>query len=338
MFELFGFAPEVWLPNAFAVLMAVSVLAYVILDGFDLGVGILSAFAAPDDKDRIVASIGPFWDANETWLVLGIGLLLVAFPAAHGIILSSLYLPVTLMLAGLILRGAAFELRAKGGNRSKLWWNWGFVAGSALAALTQGFMLGLYVLGLGWSIPTLAFATLAAVCVAAGYCFLGAAWLIIKSEGPLQKKSIRWAQVSLILMAAGTVAVSVMTPLVSARVFERWFTMPALIALSVIPVVTVAAFAGAHMVLRKMPFQDDRWNFAPFALGVAIFALSFDGLAYSFYPFVVPDRLTFVNAASSAESLWLIFIGAVVILPIIIAYSLLSHWVFRGKASSLSYE
>ncbi|MEL6233059.1 MAG: cytochrome d ubiquinol oxidase subunit II, partial [Pseudomonadota bacterium] len=170
--------PAIWLPFAFAALMGVSILVYVVLDGFDLGVGILFPVADDDQKDRMVASIGPFWDANETWLVLAIGLLLVAFPAAHGEILSTLYLPVAVMLIGLILRGVAFEFRAKAPAAQKPAWNRAFFAGSLMTALSQGTMLGLYIMGLEVTPFTLAFSLLTGLCLTAGYAFIGACWLI----------------------------------------------------------------------------------------------------------------------------------------------------------------
>ena len=338
MIELFGMAPATWLPLAFAGLMAVSLLAYVILDGYDLGVGMLMADATSEQKDRMIASIGPFWDANETWLVLGVGLLLVAFPIAHGMILTALYLPVALMLFGLILRGVAFEFRAKVGPDHKIWWNRVFVAGSLIAALTQGFMLGLYVMGFTLTLPHVAFAILSAVCVAAGYAYIGAAWLILKTEGELQVRAVRWARISLGLMALGMVAVSLATPLVSERIFARWFAFPGIVALAPIPLVTASVFAILFAMLASLPRPGDRWAWVPFAGGVALFVLAFNGLAYSFYPYVVPEKLTVWQASAAPESLIVILIGAAVMVPVIAAYSAFAYWVFRGKATSLSYH
>jgi cytochrome d ubiquinol oxidase subunit II len=335
--DLFGLPAATWLPLAFAGLMALSMLAYVILDGFDLGVGLLMADATQAEKDTMVASIGPFWDANETWLVLGIGLLLVAFPAAHGVILTAFYVPVAVMLLGLILRGVAFEFRAKVAIGHKRWWNRIFVTGSAMAALSQGYMLGLYVMGLNATPATVAFAMLAAVCIAAGYAFLGAGWLILKTEGALQMKAVRWAKVSLVMLAVGMLAVSVATPLTSDRIFDRWFSMPAFVSLAPIPLVTAGLFWLIWSLLVTLPRRNDRWSWTPFAGGIGLFVLGFHGLAYSFYPYVVPEKLTFWQAASAPESLIIIFAGTVVMIPIIAAYSAFSFWVFRGKATALSY-
>jgi cytochrome d ubiquinol oxidase subunit II len=201
------FLPPELLPIVFAALMAISVLAYVVLDGFALGVGLLLPQAADEpERDRMIASIGPFWDANETWLVLGVGLLLVAFPTAHGAILTALYFPVALMLLGLTLRGVAFEFRAKATTLAdKRRWDHAFFGGSLLAALTQGWMLGRYVIGFDEGPIALGFAALSAVGVAVAYSFIGAAWLIWRTEGALQRRAVTWARRSLWGVALGIV-------------------------------------------------------------------------------------------------------------------------------------
>jgi cytochrome bd ubiquinol oxidase subunit II len=337
MLDLFG-EPTVWLPFAFAVLMGISILIYVVLDGFDLGVGLLFPLAGPAEKDRMVASIGPFWDANETWLVLAIGLLLVAFPVAHGVILTTLYLPVAIMLIGLILRGVAFEFRVKAPGRFKRRWDWAFFCGSLMAALGQGFMLGMYIMGLVWTLPHLVFALLTAGALTLGYGFIGAAWLILKTEDALQKKAIAWAQAGLWGMVVGIAAISAATPLVSARIWEKWFAMPQILLLSPLPLLSMALVVLAWSVLRRLPLEDDRLAWLPFAAGSGLFVLAFVGLAYSFYPYVVPERLTIYEAASAPESLIIILVGAVVVVPCIIGYSILAYTVFRGKAADLRYD
>ena len=329
--------PDIWLPVAFAVLMGLSILLYVVLDGYDLGVGILSAAAGDAQRDRMIASIGPFWDANETWLVLAVGLLLVAFPQAHGMILGDLYLPVAGLLLGLILRGVAFEFRAKSTVGHKAWWDRAFIAGSALAALTQGYMLGLYIVGFERTAPNVAFAVLTAICLAAGYAFIGASWLIMKSEGELQRRAVAWARGTLLLSGLGMAVVSVVTPLVSGRIWEKWFSLPNLVLLAPIPVVTAGLFAVLFMALRHLPTRTDRFCWLPFVGAIGIFLLGFHGLAYSFFPYVVPDRLTIWQAAAAPESLMIMFVGAMVVLPIIIAYSAFAYRVFWGKATDLSY-
>lgn len=326
-----------WLPLAFAILMGLSILAYVVLDGYDLGVGLLMARATDDQRDLMVSSIGPFWDANETWLVLGVGLLLVAFPAAHGMILTALYLPVALMLVGLILRGVAFEFRMKVDSEHKGRWNRTFIAGSALAALSQGYMLGQYVLGFPDDWTGHAFGLLSGLCVAAAYAFIGACWLVMKTDGPLQRRAVGWARRTLWLAAFGMASVSIATPLASDRIFDKWFSLPNLFLLAPIPLGTAALFAVVAWLLQRMPLSGDRLAWAPFAGAVSIFMAGFHGLAYSFFPYVVPDRLTLWQAASAPESLLIMFVGACLVLPAIIGYTFFAYRVFRGKAGLLSY-
>lgn len=326
------------LPVIFAALMGVSILIYVVLDGFDLGVGVLLVAADEPERDRMIASIGPFWDANETWLVLAVGLLLVAFPVAHGAILSALYLPVALMLFGLILRGVAFEFRAKAPGRHKRAWDGAFFAGSLLTALAQGFMLGLYIMGLEWSFATVLFALLTGLCLTGAYAFIGATWLILKTEGVLQAKAVAWAKRTLAGVAVGLAAVSAATPLVSPRIFDKWFSVPEIFFLAPLPVTSVALVAVLWIALRHLPDEADRWSWVPFVATAALFVLAFAGPAYSFYPYVVPGTMTLYEAASAPESLAIILAGAVFVLPVIAGYTVLAYTVFRGKATELRYD
>lgn len=326
------------LPVVFAALMGIAILAYVVLDGYDLGVGMLMVFADRAEKDRMISAIGPFWDANETWLVLGVGLLLVAFPAAHGMVLTALYLPVALMLLGLILRGVAFEFRVKSPDAHLPWWDRIFVFGSTLASLTQGYMLGHYIMGFADGAGAQAFAILSAICVAAAYAFVGSSWLIAKLDGELQRRAVGWAKTALVLTAFGMLAVSVATPLVSARIFERWFAFPNIIGLLPIPLMTGAIFLALWVFLRRWPRADHSLDIVPFLGALTLFVLGFFGLAYSFYPYVVPEKLTVWDAASAPESLLIIFAGAVVVLPFIAGYTAFSYYVFRGKANELHYD
>ena len=333
------FLPAEWLPVIFAALMAISILAYVVLDGFDLGVGILlPRMQEEPDRDRMIAAIGPFWDANETWLVLGIGLLLVAFPAAHGIILTELYLAVALMLAGLTLRGVAFEFRAKAATLpQKRRWDHAFFGGSLLASLAQGWMLGRYVLGFAEGWAATAFAAMAAIGLAIAYAFIGAAWLIWRTEGDLQRRAIGWARAAIWPMGIGILLVSAVTPLVSDRIFERWFAFPEVLALAPLPLATAALLLAIGNLLKHMPLPGDALRRIPFWGAVALFALFFAGLAWSFFPYVVPERLTIWQAASAPESLTLILVGAIFVLPVIFAYTFLAWRIFGGKARDLTY-
>ncbi|MEL6619596.1 MAG: cytochrome d ubiquinol oxidase subunit II [Pseudomonadota bacterium] len=330
--------PEKWLPLTFAALMGVSILVYVILDGFDLGVGVLFPFASDAEKDTMVASIGPFWDANETWLVLAIGLLLVAFPSAHGTILTALYLPVAVMLVGLILRGVAFEFRVKAPTPHKATWNWAFFGGSLMTSLAQGYMLGKYVMGLESTWGTWVFAVITAVFLTVAYSFIGACWLILKTEAKLQAKAVKWAKGGIWGVGLGFGAISLVTPLVSPRIFDKWFAFPEIVWLAPLPLISGAVFLLLWRSLRRLPNAQDVGARMPFAYAIALFVFAFGGLAYSFYPYVVPEKLTIYEAASAPESLMIILVGAVVVIPMIGGYTALAYTVFRGKAAELRYD
>lgn len=329
--------PAVWLPLAFATLMGLSILVYVMLDGFDLGIGVLFPLAGDEDRDRMMASIGPFWDANETWLVMAVGLLLVAFPVAHGTILTALYAPVFVLLLGLVLRGVAFEFRAKAPPRWRHLWDNAFFAGSLLATLAQGFMLGLYVMGLRWTVETVAFSLLTALCLTAAYVLIGASWLLIKTCGDLQKRAVLWARRGLSGFVAGLICVSLGSPLVSERIFAKWFSFPEIFLLAPLPLTSAALIAAIWVGLKYLPDAEDRWSWTPFAGAVALFTLAFAGLAYSFYPFVVPEQMTIFEAAAAPESLFIIFLGTCFVMPVIAGYTVLAYTIFRGKAFELRY-
>jgi cytochrome d ubiquinol oxidase subunit II len=325
-----------WLPVAFLGLMGVSMLAYVVLDGYDLGVGLLLPLVERPDKDTMIASIGPFWDANETWLVLGVGILLIAFPTAHGMVLGALYLPVALMLVGLVLRGVAFDFRVKAQDRWKPAWDRAFFAGSLLAAASQGWMLGRYVTGLNEGWAESAFAAAIAALLPAAYALIGACWLILKTEGALQARAIGWARVAWPGFVAGIAAISIATPLVSATVRERWFSMPELALLAPIPLATAAALLVLRALLVPRVAESSRcW--VPFALVVGVFVLGAVGLAYSVFPYVVIDRLTVWQAASATEALAVIAVGCAITVPTIVGYTVFSYRVFGGKATPLDY-
>ena len=274
---------ENWLPYSFAFLMGLSMLIYAILDGYDLGVGMLIDNATAHEKDRMIASIGPFWDANETWLILGVGLLLVAFPMAHGIILTHLYLPVAVMLFGLIFRGVAFDFRAKVPLQQKWRWNNKFFYGSLLTGLAQGYMLGSYIIGFDNSLSGIMFSFLIAIVLASAYCLVGACWLIMKCEGTLQEKAVRWARYHLINAAIGLVMISIVTPLISPRIFNKWFSLPEILWLSPIPVLTGILTVSLYLLLKRMPLAGDRFNWLPLLMTVGVYVFSFCGLAYSFF-------------------------------------------------------
>lgn len=329
---------EFYLPIVFMAVMGLAMFIYAVLDGYDLGIGMLFAGSSDAERNVMLAAIGPFWDANETWLVMGVGVLLVAFPMAHGVILSALYLPVMVMLVGLILRGVAFDFRAKAHADNKRSWDRAFCAGSLMASFAQGFMLGQYIIGFGYHLEGVLFSALIGACVCAGYILIGACWLILKTDGALQKRAVRWARRAWLGTGIGIVLVSATTPLVSPRIFEKWFTLQNIIGLLPIPFFTMVLFFAMLWLLKRMPLPQDRYAYMPFVLTVGMFLLCFNGLAYSFFPFIVPERMTIWQAAAAVESLWVIFAGAALVLPMIAGYTVFAYRVFSGKASELYYD
>jgi cytochrome d ubiquinol oxidase subunit II len=328
---------SVVLPLVFMGVMGIALLVYVVLDGYDLGVGLLVPFATDEQKDVMVSSIGPFWDANETWLVLGIGVLLIAFPIAHGVVLTALYLPVAVMLVGIILRGVSFDFRIKAHAAHKDLWNRLFSIGSLAAAAAQGWMLGSYLTGFDRGVwPTL-FAAGIAVTLPTAYAVLGAGWLIMKTDGDLRDRAVAWGRKALWPMGAALVGISLATPLVSRAVFERWFALPQFVALVPIPLACAAAFFGAWHVLARPALVRQGYGWIVFTCTVLIFVLAFLGLAYSLYPYIVMGRLTVWQAAADVKSLWFIFVGVAITLPAIVGYTIFMYRVFWGPVQE-SYE
>lgn len=329
---------EYWLPVIYMAVMGMALLIYVILDGYDLGVGMLLPLGNEAEKDMMVASIGPFWDANETWIVLGIGVLLIAFPVAHGIVLSHLYLPVTIMLMGLILRGVAFDLRVKAGDHRRQLWNRAFFAGSLIASVAQGWMLGAYVTGLEVSSRGLLFAALIGLTLPALYLVLGCGWLLIKTEGELLDRVIVWARRAIWPMGLGLLLVSIATPLVSSGIAAKWFSLPNALLLAPVPLLTVLCFGANVYLLRQSEEQIRAHGWLLYAATVSICILASLGLAYSVFPDVIIGRMTIWEAAASVDSLLFTLVGVVITLPMILFYTVYVYRVFHGKATALSYE
>ena len=315
-------------------LIAFAVLAYVLFDGFDLGIGILFPFLDPgDERDQAMNSVAPVWDGNETWLVLGGGGLMAAFPLAYAVVLPALYAPITAMLLGLIFRGVAFEFRFRSARR-KLMWDWSFAIGSTVAALAQGIALGALVQGVpvagrayagGWWDWLTWFSVLTGFALVVGYALLGATWLIWKTSGGLQQKAYRFAR----LTGLGTLLliglVSVIMPFLDPLFRQRWFSWPNMLYAAPVPILVGLA---ALMLLAGLAKQRER---APFLAAVLLFVLAYVGLGISFYPYILPPSLTIWDAAAPVASLEFLLVGAVVLIPLILSYTAWSYWVFRGK-------
>lgn len=329
---------EFWLPLFFASAMGLALLIYVILDGYDLGIGLLLPFATESEKDQMIASIGPFWDANETWIVLGVGILLIAFPKAHGDILTAMYIPVTVMLMGLMMRGIAFDFRAKAVADHKHMWNAIFSGGSLVMAAAQGWMLGTYITGLGETAVSSLFSILIAITLPALYILLGAAWLLIKTEGELFTKALGWAKNAILPMGLALLLVSIATPLVSQTIADKWFSYPEGLKLIPIPLLSTAIYSGLLWLLfdQKELRQGREWLL--FAGLIALCVLAALGLAYSILPDIIIGRMTIWESASSTDSLLFTFWGTAIVLPAIIVYTFFVYRIFRGKITTLSYE
>lgn len=325
------------LGNIYIGLLGLAVLLYAILDGYDLGVGVLLPPREERFRDDMIASIGPYWDANETWLVLAVGLLLFAFPEAHSQILQTLYIPATLMLLGLILRGVSFDFRAKVPQVKKRKWDLTFKYGSLLTTLAQGYMLGIWVTGLRTDLWAQGFALLAAFGVTAAYAFIGACWLILKSESALQEKALVWARRGLVVLAVGIVGVSIANLTLHAEVRELWLGGDWGLVLMAIPLVCFGLLLFCGWILRRMPETDGRGEGWPFAIALTVFVLCFTAFGLSYYPYVVPGQLTIADAISDANSLRFLLVGAVIVVPCILVYTFMVYRIFAGKSEKLSY-
>jgi len=316
-----------------AAILAFAVFMYVLLDGFDLGVGLLFPFA-PDagSRDLMMASLAPIWDGNETWLVLGGIGLFAAFPLAFAILIPAVYFPILFMLIGLIFRGVAFEFRHM--SHRKHYWDRSFFIGSLVATFAQGIVLGAFVQGipvhgrayaggsLDWISP---FAVLTGVGLVAGYGLLGACWLVMRTEGGLQQWARARARALLIGVAAFVVMVSLWTPLAQPQIRERWFSWPNVVLLSPVPLVTFVLFL---LVWRALTRERE---VTPFLGALAIFAMAYLGLGISIFPLVVPYTIDLWQAAANPKSQAFLMIGTLFLLPIILTYTAWSYWVFRGK-------
>jgi cytochrome bd ubiquinol oxidase subunit II len=324
-----------------ACIIAFAIAAYVVMDGFDLGIGILfPKFKVGAERDTAMNSIAPVWDGNETWLVMGGGGLLAAFPLAYAIILPALYAPLIAMLLGLVLRGVAFEFRWRDPAHRAIWDKL-FFGGSLVATMSQGIILGALLQGItvkgrayagGWWEWLTPFSLLTGAGLVAGYALLGCCWLIWKTEGPLQQQAYRYAGRLAALLIVAIAAVSAATPFLEAQYYQRWLTYPAVIAAAPVPIATaVITFLFFRSVAKKHDAH-------PFFYALALFGLCLMGLAISIWPDVIPGRVTIWQAAAPYRSQLFMLIGASVMVPIILAYTGWAYWVFRGKVGSEGYH
>lgn len=315
-------------------LIAFAILTYVILDGFDLGIGILFPLGSSEgDRDLMMNSVAPVWDGNETWLVLGGGGLFAVFPLAYAIVMPALYMPITLMLLALIFRGVSFEYRWRT-RRWKRVWDAAFFGGSLLAALCQGIALGALVQGIevegrsyagGWFDWLTPFSILTGLAVVLGYALLGATWLVVKTEGDLQgqmRKNAWWLGTATLVLIG---VVSLLTPFQDSVYFERWFTLPGSLWTVIVPLLMLTL---AWLFYTGL---NDYRDLQPFLSALGFFVVSFVGIGISFYPMMVPPTLTIWEAAAPDSSLAFALVGAAVLIPIILAYTAYAYWVFRGK-------
>jgi len=315
-----------------AFIIGFGIIMYVMMDGFDLGVGILFPFAPSEqDRDTMMNSVAPVWDGNETWLVLGGAGLLAAFPLVYSILLPALYIGVFLMLAGLIFRGVAFEFRFKA-HSSRYLWNWAFAGGSTVAAFAQGVVVGSYIQGyetanrvyvggpLDWLTP---FTIMTGLGLIAGYALLGSTWLIMKTEGPLQKWAYKISLPLLVTVLAVFGIIGVWTPFVDDMVRSRWFDN-----LTVIWILPFLTLLFAFKIFRSV---RDRLEGMPFVATIGLFVTTYLGLVVSRWPYVVPPNYTLWDAASAYNSQMFLLIGLLVAVPFVLAYTAWTYWVFRGK-------
>jgi cytochrome d ubiquinol oxidase subunit II len=317
-------------------ILAFAIYAYVVLDGFDLGIGILAPFARSDDEEEtMISAIAPVWDGNETWLVLGGGGLMAAFPLAYSILLPALYAPLIAMLLALIFRGVAFEFRHRDERHRRIW-TWGFALGSYVATIAQGIALGTFVQGIkvegrayagGWFDWLTPFSIFTGLALILGYALLGACFLIMKSEGELQARMFRSALPLGVAVLAAIVVVSVWTPFLDPALAARWFSWPNIAFLSPVPLLVAAIALGFFASLAAGR------EIMPFLMASLLFLVSYCGIAVSVYPFIVPREVTAWQAVAPDSSLAFLLVGTAVLVPIILLYTGYSYWVFRGKAN-----
>jgi cytochrome d ubiquinol oxidase subunit II len=325
---------ELDLAFAWYAIIVFSVLMYVVMDGFDLGVGLLFPLVRDArGRDIMTNTIAPVWDGNETWLVLGGGGLFAVFPLAYSVALTALYAPLIAMLLALVFRGVAFEFRFKDPDH-KVWWDRAFFGGSAVATFAQGVVLGAFVQGIetqgrlyagGWFDWLTPFSVFTGVALMVGYALLGAGWLVMKTEGELQSRCFEFLVPLAFWILLAIFVVSMWTPLLNDRIAWRWFSWPNIAWFSPVPLlVAVTAVLLFRAILRRNEHQ-------PFIFSLVLFLLAYAGLGISLFPNIVPPGISYHDAAAPDESLKFLMVGAVVLIPVILAYTGYGYWVFRGK-------
>ena len=326
------------LPLIWASTIALAVLAYALLDGFDLGVGLFFPTMSDSEKDAAIETIAPVWDGNETWLVLGGGGLYATFPVAYATVLPAFYPLVIAMLLALVFRGVSMEYRHKT-KRIQHFWDFGFFAGSLIAALSQGIMLGAFIQGInivdrsyagGWYDWLTPFSLLCGVGIVLGYALLGSTWLVMKTRGSMNKRIRRFLPKLTMAVFVAIVGLSSWTPFLDERLSERWFSWPNIALLTPIPLLVTLTIFLLMRCIRERSDNDSK----PFYYAQALFVVTFAGFGISTYPYIVPHQLTIWDAAAPDSSLRFLLAGTAVLLPIIIAYTAHSYWVFRGKTVS----
>jgi cytochrome d ubiquinol oxidase subunit II len=329
------------LPTIWAFILAFAVFAYVVLDGFDLGIGILfPMLQTGSHRDRAMNSIAPVWDGNETWLVMGGGGLFAAFPLAYAIIMPALYAPIIAMLLALIFRGVAFEFRWRDPGHQRFW-DVSFAGGSVLAAVAQGVALGALLQGItvegreyagGWWDWLSPFSLLTGASLVVGFALLGSTWLIMKTTGALQEQAFRHARIAGIATIVCIAAVSLATPFLEEAYYRHWFAWPTVLFTAQVPLLVAIVAAALAVSLRR------RYERLPFLLTLALFALSMTGLGISIFPEVVPGAVSIHDAAAPESSLIFMLVGAGILIPLILAYTGYAYWIFRGKVGHEGYH
>lgn len=326
--------PSFWMPLAFMALLALIIAVGIVMDGFDIGVGILVGWAPAHERGRMMALLSPWRDANEFWLLLGLGLFAAAFPFAWGVVLGKLYGPLTLMVLGAVLRSVSFEFRIRASQEHKPHWVLGFCVGSLLTALGQGMALGRIatdfqtVSGYGW------FTAFVGLCAVATYILLGATWLVMRVRGELQQRAAVWARHAVRWTAAGMVAISVTLGLANAGIFYKWSNLQHLSVAVLIWLGMLSCFVTVEMVLSRLPGRSASLSAVPFVLCGVLVLLMLGALAFSLFPYVVLDDLTLWDAAAADDSLRLLLVGTGVALPVALVFNLLAYRSVFGQAQN----